>query len=78
VRAAVTAAAEEHRMPPENLVAPEAVRRLAWSPPQEVTVETVRSALSSSGARAWQVLLVAEVLTAALPEPPAQAAAAPG
>jgi len=70
VRAAVTAAAQDHTMPAENLVAPDAVRRLAWTPPRDVTVGAVRDALSAAGARPWQVLLVAEALAAALPEPP--------
>jgi hypothetical protein len=56
-------------MPPENLVQPEAVRRLAWTPPREVTAETVADALRASGARAWQVTRVAAPLAQALPEP---------
>ena len=36
VRAVVTALADELRMPQENLVQPEAVRRLAWTPPDPV------------------------------------------
>ncbi|MCU1588411.1 MAG: putative Ribonuclease [Frankiales bacterium] len=65
VRAAVASIAEELRMPAENLVSPEALRRLAWQPP----VSSVAEALSSYGARNWQVRLVADALTAALPEP---------
>ncbi len=69
-RAAVGEVATSISMPPENLVQPEAVRRLAWTPPAELTPETVADALRTSSARAWQVTLVADVLAAALPEPP--------
>ena len=71
VRAVVTALAEELRMPQENLVQPEAVRRLTWTPPEPVTEQTVAAALRASGAREWQVLRVAAALAEALPEPPA-------
>jgi ribonuclease D len=71
VRAAVTAVAEANTMPAENLVPPEAVRRLAWSPPTELGAEAIRASLSGYGARPWQVDLVAPALAAALAEPPA-------
>jgi ribonuclease D len=68
-RAAVAGVAEQHRMPVENLVQPEAVRRLAWSPPAEPTEAAVAAALTGYGARSWQVGLTAAVLAQALPEP---------
>ncbi|MDX6215720.1 MAG: ribonuclease [Frankiales bacterium] len=71
-RAAVTALAESHTIPAENLIAPEAVRRLAWTPPSPVSVDTVTACLTKWGARPWQVGLVAADLAAALPEPPAE------
>ena len=73
VRAVVAGLAEEHGMPPENLVQPETVRRLAWSPPVlgegPDAVEGVRAALSAHGARPWQVALVAPGIAAVLPDP---------
>ncbi len=39
VRAAVAAVAEQHALPPENLLQPEALRRLAWSPPEHPDTE---------------------------------------
>ncbi|HUR51031.1 MAG TPA: ribonuclease D [Mycobacteriales bacterium] len=69
VRAAITALAEEHRMPAENLVPPEAVRRLAWTPPVVLDAESVAEALRAHGARSWQVALASEPLAAALPVP---------
>ncbi|MDQ1725380.1 MAG: ribonuclease [Frankiaceae bacterium] len=75
-RAAVLALAEEHRLPAENLISPDAVRRLAWQPPAVVDVDSVSEALSSAGARAWQVALTAGPLTAALNAPPTPKATA--
>lgn len=77
LRAAVAALAEVHALPVENLVPPDAVRRLAWTPPATPTAEQVRAALTRSGARTWQVNLTTEALTAALPEPPPAPAAPP-
>jgi ribonuclease D len=65
-RAAVQALATEHQLPPENLVSPDLVRRLAWSPPAPLTADAVGDALLSTGARHWQVGLVAGPLTAVL------------
>jgi ribonuclease D len=64
-RAAVTAVAEEHGLPVENLLSPDLVRRLTWSPP-EPTREAVAATLTAGGARSWQVELTAGVLADAL------------
>ena len=66
LRAAAAALAEEHRLPSENLLSPDAIRRLAWSPPAELTAQQVAAALRASGARPWQVELTAQPLAAAL------------
>lgn len=65
-RAVVAALADEHRLPSENLLQPDLVRRLSWSPPTALTEETVRAVLGELGARAWQVELVALPLAKAL------------
>jgi ribonuclease D len=70
VRAAVTALADRHTMPAENLIQPDAVRRLAWQPPADPSHARVAAALAASGARPWQVELVAAAIAAALPDPP--------
>jgi ribonuclease D len=57
-RAVVAALAEEHNLPMENLLQPDHVRRLAWSPPTDITDETLTVALRGYGARAWQLDLV--------------------
>ncbi|MER7440826.1 ribonuclease D [Micromonospora avicenniae] len=59
----------EHRLPAENLIAPDSVRRLAWVPPEEVTETTVGETLRGFGAREWQIGLLAVDLTAALTDP---------
>ncbi|HVM26884.1 MAG TPA: HRDC domain-containing protein [Mycobacteriales bacterium] len=65
-RRAVTSLAETLSMPVENLVQPDAVRRLAWQPPAEVDAGSVADALRRCGARSWQVGLVAGPLAEAL------------
>ncbi len=67
-RAVVTELAETHRLPPENLVTPDYVRRLAWDPPAEITPETVQERLTRLGARQWQTELLATRLATALAE----------
>ncbi len=68
-REVVTGTAAEHTLPPENLITPDTIRRLAWTPPEEVTPETVAATLRGYGARAWQVGLIADDLAVALDEP---------
>ena len=65
-RAVVAALADEHTMPTENLLQPDAVRRLAWSPPETITDETVGLVLTALGSRTWQVELTAKPLAKAL------------
>lgn len=65
-REAVTRIAEQHDLPPENLISPGLVRGLAWDPPTVVDVVHVGDALAEGGARPWQVDLVAADLVDAL------------
>jgi ribonuclease D len=65
-RAAVGEIAEQHRLPTENLLAPDTVRRLAWSPPAEIDADVVATVLREHGAREWQVGLTAVALADAL------------
>jgi ribonuclease D len=68
-RAVVVGTAETYRLPPENLISPDYVRRLAWSPPDEISAQTVSDTLRGFGARNWQVGLIANQLAAVLPAP---------
>src|SRR5262245_6445187 len=76
-REVVNRLAQQHRLPPENVLSPDAVRRLAWEPPPPPDEPSVRAALAGYGARAWQIDLTAPGLTAALPAPPPPPAPAP-
>ena len=64
--------AEENSLPVENLITPELVRRICWSPPpgstESSSPDLVRTALLELGARTWQVDLVAQAIAAALLE----------
>jgi ribonuclease D len=66
VRTAVAALADEHHLPAENLLPPDAVRRLAWQPPDPPSPETVAAALAGYGARPWQVGLTSPPIAGAL------------
>ena len=66
VRSAVAGIAEDIVMPIENLLLPDTVRRLAWTPPPTADPDSVGVFLRGRGAREWQVGLTAEPLAAAL------------
>jgi len=55
-----------HRVPPENLLPPDHVRRLAWEPPARADQESVAETLRRLGSRPWQVDLAAAGLAEAL------------
>jgi ribonuclease D len=67
-RTAIAAIADEHRVPVENLLAPDTVRRLCWEPPGGPTpkAEVIAEYLRAHGAREWQVGLTAAALAGAL------------
>src|SRR5215469_14700319 len=66
VRTVVAALADEHTLPAENLLPPDAVRRLAWQPPDPPDVADVTADLAAHGARPWQVGLTALPISRAL------------
>jgi ribonuclease D len=65
-RTAIAAIAEASTLPVENLLAPDALRRLSWDPPQPSDTDTVSLALAGYGARPWQIELTAGPLAQAL------------
>ena len=73
-RERLTALGEELRVPVENILTPDTLRRVLWEPPVdergEVTEATVTAALAELGARPWQRELTVPVLTKALLEHP--------
>jgi ribonuclease D len=71
-RAAVSALSEERNVPIENLLTPDYLRRVLWSPPNVPDAqldEAVESELSRLGARPWQVELMAPLIAAAIRHP---------
>lgn len=76
-RPLVEGRAEELGMPTENLLTPDLLRRVAWSPPEDVTAETVGDALQELGARSWQVAQTAQLIADAFVESVQAADAAP-
>ena len=71
-RALIQKLAADNSIPIENLISPEIVRRICWSPPAQSTTirdeAAVRIALAELGARAWQIDVVAPHLADALLE----------
>jgi ribonuclease D len=65
-RATLTAIAEAHSLPTENLLSPDAVRRLSWSPPDPADTDAVAAYLRGAGARNWQITLTAAGLADAM------------
>ncbi len=66
VRAALTVIAEERRLPTENLLQPDLVRRTCWRPPADLSVDGIEDALRAGSAREWQITLTAAALSEAL------------
>ena len=69
-RDGLTQLSEEHGVPVENLLTPDSVRRLLWSPPGDGGADAVAARLTEYGARPWQVELVGPVLVHAIAEAP--------
>jgi ribonuclease D len=76
-RAVVAELANRFTLPPENLVAPDYVRRLCWEPPDQISPQVVAALLTGFGARPWQIELIASGLAAALMPVVAEAATPP-
>jgi ribonuclease D len=67
-RASLTELSEFFHIPLENLLTPDTLRRVAWAPPAEITVESISSALAELGARPWQVDATAQKIVDAFVE----------
>ncbi|MDN4611388.1 HRDC domain-containing protein [Arthrobacter burdickii] len=68
-RPRVAQRAEKLGMPVENLLTPDYLRRIAWRPPAEISLESVSEALEELGARRWQIEQVAAIITVAFLDP---------
>jgi ribonuclease D len=79
-RELVNAFAEERKVPVENLLTPDFLRRVLWNPPlvDSAEMETaVGAELASLGARKWQIEIMAPMLAQAIVHPKPPAAATP-
>ena len=61
-RAAITALSEERGIPIENILTPDTLRRVAWTPPEPLSPESIATSLRSLGARPWQVDATAQLI----------------
>jgi ribonuclease D len=64
-REVVAALSEEHAVPIENLLQPDLLRRLCWSPPSPADEQSIAERLAEGGARSWQIGLLAPLLAEA-------------
>jgi ribonuclease D len=58
-RAGITTLSAQWTIPAENLLQPDVLRRVCWSPPDD---GDIAGALRAAGAREWQVQLVSPLL----------------
>lgn len=61
-RPLVEARAEELHMPTENLLTPDFLRRVAWTPPEPLDAASVGAALAELGARRWQIAETSQLI----------------
>jgi ribonuclease D len=69
-RTTVVEIAERNHLPVENLLSPDALRRVMWQPPEPADAAAIAAALRALGARPWQVALTAAPIAEALLRPP--------
>ena len=65
-RAGLAEISEKNSVPTENILSPDLVRRIMWSPPEPRDAATVAEALRAGGAREWQIELTLAVLADAV------------
>lgn len=68
VKTTLTTLSEDLAIPAENLITPDLMRRVLWSPPAHP--DDIPAALSLAGARPWQIQLVGPVIAQSLTEHP--------
>jgi ribonuclease D len=64
-REELAAFSAERHVPVENLLTPDILRRVLWSPPADLSEASIAAALSALGARPWQVEITAPILARA-------------
>lgn len=64
-REALTAFAADHTIPVENVLSPDPLRRVIWTPPQDRSADGFAAALTQLGSRRWQTDIVAPMIAKA-------------
>jgi ribonuclease D len=64
-REEITAFGTEHSVPVENVLTPDVLRRVLWTPPADLSEPSVAAALAALGARPWQVAIAAPIIARA-------------
>lgn len=54
--------AESLALPLENLLTPDTLRRVAWSPPEPLTSDALSDSLATLGARPWQIDATVQII----------------
>jgi ribonuclease D len=67
-RAAITEVATQMSVPVENMLTPELLRRIAWTPPEPADAATIAATLGGFGARPWQLAATAQLIADAFVE----------
>jgi ribonuclease D len=65
-RAGLAELSEKHAVPVENILSPDLVRRLMWTPPEPADPQAITDALRAGGAREWQIELTRDLLAEAI------------
>jgi ribonuclease D len=77
-RAVLGEFAQARCIPIENLLSPDSLRRVLWSPPVDPTLESIADALIKLGARQWQVDIAGPIMEEAINRPAEPAAEVTG
>lgn len=67
-RTRITEVSTDLSIPVENMLTPEMLRRVAWTPPDPAGRDDIAASLTALGARAWQVDATAQVIADAFVE----------
>ena len=70
-REEIAAFGAEHQVPVENLLTPDLLRRVLWTPPPDLSEAGIAAVLRGLGARSWQVEITAPMVARACADHPA-------
>jgi ribonuclease D len=73
-RAALGEFAQARHIPVENVISPDSLRRMLWTPPPDPTTVSISETLLGLGARQWQVDIAGPIIEEAINRPAAPTA----